>query len=455
MAETAVAETAAATDTVRHMNQSQGNPTVHSRHGPWQQRLAHIVETVRQMSTFTDPQEMVEYYGDRMERYFQYDGYVSLSRRGLSYPQFRVTRSSTWTREVDPWKERDRLPLLSGGMLCELLYGNEPRIVNDLSVPPDDPAAPYLAGMGSMIAVPHFDKGEGVNMICTLRKDRVAINPEEFPELVWMSNLFGRATGTLVISGQLRDAYESIERELRVVADIQRSLLPRKLPEIPGLDFATHYQTSRNAGGDYFDFFDLPGGRLGILVADVSGHGTPAAVLMAILHSIAHLAPHGGTSPSALLRFVNEQLSRRYTLESGMFVTAFHAVYDPASRRLTYSSAGHNPPRIRVGFTGPGGPVLSLDQAQGLPLGVLDEAEYVESWVEIDPGDALVFYTDGITEAFGPRGDMYGTDRLDAVLAQPHPSAAAMLTAILDDLRVFAGAVPPGDDRTMIVMTAS
>ncbi len=106
-----------------------------------------------------------------------------------------------------------------------------------------------------------------------------------------MSNLFGRATHNLVLSDQLKVAYEAVDYEMKVVADIQRSLLPMQMPSIPTLSLAAHYQTSHRAGGDYYDFFPLPDGKWGILIADVSGHGTPAAVLMAVTHSLAHTLP--------------------------------------------------------------------------------------------------------------------------------------------------------------------
>src|SRR6185369_10191873 len=124
-----------------------------------------------------------------------------------------------------------------------------------------------------------------------------AFNPDQFPEFVWMGNLFGRATHNLVLSDELRSAYNTVDREMQIVADIQRSLLPETLPKIPTLDLAAYYQTSRRAGGDYYDFFPLPDGRWGILIADVSGHGTPAAVIMAITHSIAHSFPGPPSSP--------------------------------------------------------------------------------------------------------------------------------------------------------------
>ena len=103
-----------------------------------------------------------------------------------------------------------------------------------------------------------------------------------------LSNLFGRATQTLVLSAALRDAYKAVEYELQSIADIQQSLLPDAVPQVPGLDVAVHYQMAERAGGDYYDFFPLPNGALGVLVADASGHGTPAAVLMAVAHSMVH-----------------------------------------------------------------------------------------------------------------------------------------------------------------------
>ena len=127
-----------------------------------------------------------------------------------------------------------------------------------------------------------------------------------------------------MLAEQVRDAYNLVDRELQIVGDIQRSLLPAVLPDIPTMKLAAHYQTSHRAGGDYYDFFPLPDGRWGILIADVSGHGTPAAVMMAVTHSIAHLYPGTSAPPSEMLNFVSQHLSRRYTQGVGAFVTAFY-----------------------------------------------------------------------------------------------------------------------------------
>src|SRR6266540_4334910 len=120
----------------------------------WHARLRHTVETVRELSLERDPQRMVRQYGRRMREYFPLDGHVSLSRRGLEFPKYRITRSHLFKDEINPWKQTDQLPLLEGGLLGELIYGDEPRLIDELSVSPDDPAYEHLAGMRSAIAIP-------------------------------------------------------------------------------------------------------------------------------------------------------------------------------------------------------------------------------------------------------------------------------------------------------------
>ncbi len=383
--------------------------------GDWQERLAYLVDTMRDMSVQTDAQEMVRSYASRVRKLMPGARWLSVSRRGLQAPWYRITRSSTWSESIDPWKQKDQLPLFEGGLLSDLIYGDEPRLIDDITplLAADDPAIEYLAGCRSLMAIPHYDNGVALNMVVTLQPDAAAFDPESFPEWFWISSLFGRATHNLVLKEELKDTYEIVERELKVVADIQRSLLPQVLPRIPTLELAAYYRTSRWAGGDYYDFFPLPDGRWGILIADVSGHGTPAAVMMAITHSVAHSVSGPPDPPAAMLGHVNRQLSRLYTTSNEVFVTAFYGVYDPASRLLTFSSAGHNPPRLkRCGD----GSVQALEEVGGPPLGLFDDLEYEQTTLALKPGDILAFYTDGITEAMDAKNVQFGVSRLDGVL---------------------------------------
>ncbi len=419
----------------------------------WQERLAQIMETMRELSTQTDPQSMVHEYYERMRQVNPHiDRRLSMSRRGLTYPQFRITRYSEWDVEINPWKETARLPLLSGGILAELIYGNEARIINDLVVSPDDPAVEYLSEQRSLQALPLMDQGLSLNMSLHTRRVPDGFSYERLPEAVWLANLFGRATNNLVLAGRLKDAYEEIDRELKAVARIQRSLLPMTLPEIPNLRLAAHYQTARRAGGDYYDFFPLADGRWGLLIADVSGHGTPAAVMMAVMHSIAHAFPGTTISPSDMLNYLNKKLCQHYVGSSGTFVTAFYAIFDPQSRRLSYSSAGHNPPRWRLNEQGK---IYSLQHAQHFPLGVTTMFEAVEASVQLNPGDQLILYTDGIVEATNSRNELYGLERLDQELSVSTPNPEAMIATLLKSLDEYTGGAAPSDDRTIVIGTIS
>jgi len=415
----------------------------------WEQRLQDVYELMRDMSQRTDPQDMATAYGQRVMKINPIDRRLSISRRDLTAPEFRVTRDSSWSENINPWKEKHRLPRLRGGLFSELIYEGRPQIIDDLSVPADDPAASYLNGYRSLMAIPMLDSGESLNMVILLQRAAYAFDREKFPETFWTVNLFGRATLNLVLRDEVREAYDLVDRELKVVGHIQRSLLPVETPRIDTLDLAADYRTSRRAGGDYYDFFPLADGRWGILVADVSGHGTPAAVMMAITHSIAHLFPNDAGSPRELLEFVNRHLTGRYTVGMETFVTAFYGIYDPATRQLTYASAGHNPPRW---WKASEGRALEVNGNSGPPLGIDQAVEYPDNVITLSPGDRIVFYTDGISEAMNDDGDMFRVERIDEVLsASCRQSAANIRENLLARIDEFTRGSAPTDDRTLVV----
>jgi sigma-B regulation protein RsbU (phosphoserine phosphatase) len=423
--------------------------------GSWQSRLDYFVETMRELSHQTEPQAMVQTYGRRMRKIFGADGMVSISRRDLPEPYYRITRSHLWGPDHNPWKQRQQLPVMKGGLLGELIYGDEPRILDSIDLAADDPATEHLRGMGSLVAIPMFDGGVALNMTILLRREPGGFQRdiERIPEHVWMGNLFGRATHNLVLRDELKAAYDAVDRELQVVADIQRSLLPRQMPKIPTLDLAVHYRTSRRAGGDYYDFFELPEGRWGFLIADVSGHGTPAAVMMAVTHSIAHTLHEEPDPPSKLLNFVNRHLTARYTNGNGTFVTAFYGIYDPSNCTITYANAGHDPPRHKRA----GRIVLgSLEGGLNLPLGIDSDESYIDCAQKFWPGDSLIFYTDGITEARNHAGEMFGSHRLDEILLSSEGSDAdALCQQTIQTLETFTEGRPPADDRTLLIARVS
>jgi sigma-B regulation protein RsbU (phosphoserine phosphatase) len=413
----------------------------------WHERLAITVDVMRELSRVSDPQAMNQVYTRRMVELFPTTRQISLSRRRLEEPLVRVTRSSTWPGEINPWLQPERLPVLNGGLFAELIYGDQPRIIDSLDIDSDDPAAEYLEDQHSLIAIPLYDHGAAVNMVVATREDPFAFPPERFPDLVWMSNLFGRATQTALLSKKLQSANEASDHEMRMVAKMQQSILPAKLPSIPTLDLAVHYQTSSQAGGDYYDILQLPKNRWGILIADVSGHGALAAVLMAITHSLTKTYTGPPWPPGLLLSYLNRHLSAHYTSAFGSFVTAFYAIYDPDRGTLTYANAGHVPPRL---VRCADGSRQALEGKKRLPLGISEREEYPEEVLVLVPGDQVIFCTDGITDAENTRGESFGHEGLDKALEGCPIGAQAIVDAVINELRRFTGNAAAKDDRTLL-----
>ena len=150
----------------------------------WDRRLFLIEDMMRDMSRHTDPQAMVESYAERVRQFFPVRRRLSLSRRGMAFPHFRITRSTTWSENINPWKEKDRLPALQGGLLAELIYGDKTAVLDDLTWAADDPAGEYFAGQRSLLAIPMFDQGESLNMVVLFHEEPNAFPREQIPDLV-------------------------------------------------------------------------------------------------------------------------------------------------------------------------------------------------------------------------------------------------------------------------------
>jgi phosphoserine phosphatase RsbU/P len=446
-----------------HANKSKAPPVSPTKlpgaisQGFWdksaENRLAEVVSLLKETSSFhDDPQQAVLAYARRIREWSAADRTVSISRRGLVAPNVRITRSSTWKVSVNPWEENDKLPVFDRGFFSDVIHAGDARIITAVALAHDEPAREYLEGMTSAMTLPTWDGGEALNMVVQLSSKPDAFDANRLPEMLWISNLFGRLTKNLVLGRQVKDAYEALDLEMKIVADIQMSLLPKENPAISTLELASHYQSSTRAGGDYYDFFDLGDGRWGILIADVSGHGTPAAVLMAIVHAIAHVTPMRALEPHDVLAFINRAMSKRYTMDSGAFATMIYAIYDEHARTLQFASAGHPRPLVREGD----GSIHELGaDIAGVPLGILPEVEYESTSAALSPGQAVVIYTDGITEAFGPGRELFGEARLRGAIQAgtlaPDHSAGSVLGHIVEAVGLFSGLTSRSDDRTLIV----
>ena len=415
---------------------------------PLEERLSTILNTVKALSGTDDPREMIQVFGEQVNHLLTRDASITLTRRNVDAPKFQISRYSEWVDPIDPWLEPEKLPVLEGGILGDLIFGSKAVVMVDYEIKEDDPAYQYLHGYRTLMSSPSFDHGESLNMTVWLSRDPDAFDESLLPEIVWTANLFGRAVHNLRVGDALKEAHRQIDHEISVVAGIQLSLLPHELPNIPNFDLAIHYEAAERAGGDYYDFFELPSGKWGILIADVSGHGPSAAVLMAITHSIAHTNPNMSDDPAEMFDYINEHLVQRYTSVTKTFVTAFYAIYDPETHMMTYSSAGHDSPFILhtsdCSFEIP-------ETTGDMPLGIKKDEPYHTKQFQLTPGDFLILFTDGIFEARNPQGELFGMDRFQIAVQQCTETPNHILESLLEELKEFTQGKAPHDDRTILI----
>ena len=247
--------------------------------------------------------------------------------------------------------------------------------------------------------------------------------------------------------GESRAARRRDHQQQREVEDarlIQRGLLPTAVPQVGGVEVAMAWQPANDVGGDCFDLLAF-GGALGVSIADIAGKGLPAALLMSNLQAAVRAFAQATTPPSTICGSVNRLLCRN--MASGRFATFCYARVEPRAGRIVYSNAGHNPPLL---LRADGG-VSQLSQG-GMVLGIFPENAYEQAELPLAPGDRLIFYTDGITEARNPEGDEYGDERLlaAAVAVRARPPEE-MKNVLLEEVNAFTGGQFE-DDATLIVV---
>jgi PAS domain S-box-containing protein len=276
-----------------------------------------------------------------------------------------------------------------------------------------------------------------------LRDEATLVRDEEGRPLYWLGVQYD-------ITEQKQEAQERerIEQELKVARLIQQTLLPKSVPELPGYDVAAHYRPAREVGGDFYDFLELPEGRLGLVIGDVSGHGIPAALMMANTQSVLRaVAQRGGSKPGRILAEVNEALWTH--MPPSMFVTCFYGLLDPESGSFRYANAGHNLP-----YCHQEGMAIEL-RATGMPLGLMPAMSYEQKEITLKPGESVLLYSDGLVEAHNPRGEMFGTPRMQGFVGA-HPGGAALIDALLAELERFTGEQwEQEDDITLLTLQRS
>ncbi|MFQ6101982.1 MAG: PP2C family protein-serine/threonine phosphatase [Anaerolineae bacterium] len=238
-----------------------------------------------------------------------------------------------------------------------------------------------------------------------------------------------------------------LERELQMAYEVQAELLPRETPQVPGWEFAARWQPAREVAGDYYDFIPGHGGQLGLVIADVSDKGMPAALFMALTRSIVRASVNRAPSPADGIAHANRLICADST--GGMFVTLFYALLNAETGEITYVNAGHNPPLL-----------CRADQDHlteltrtGMALGVVEDTPFEQRALRLNPGDFILLYTDGVTDATDAHGQDFGMERLQRVVLDHRHAPAADVMAVLERaIGDFASSAAPFDDVAMVVM---
>ena len=284
------------------------------------------------------------------------------------------------------------------------------------------------------------------------------ITDEAYPEsgdipLVWAGPERSPAFDALIrnLTWRFRAAEaqerERIEHELQVARRIQQELLPEATPELDGWQIAAYYGPAREVGGDFYDFLEFPDGRLGLVVGDATGHGMPAALVMATTRGMLRAVVQSLESPGEVLARVNEALVA--DVPPSTFVTCFYGILEPKSGHLVYANAGHDLP-----YLWHGGAAEEL-RARGMPLGLMPGMGYEEKEITLKRGEGVLFYSDGLVEAHDPHYEMFGFPRLRALLAD-HGEERSLVEFLMEELSSFTGqSWEQEDDITLMTLQRS
>ena len=247
-----------------------------------------------------------------------------------------------------------------------------------------------------------------------------------------------------------RDKLTALQNELDLASSTQQSILPKTFPQTTDYQVFASMEAARNVGGDFYDVIRLEDGQVGLAIADVSDKGVPAALFMMSSRTLLKGAAIGSPDPGDALREVNELLYDEN--ESLMFVTVLYSIYDPASGALTYASAGHDAPLL----VRSDGTSALLPLTGGVALGIVSDVRFHSRTVQLEPGDTVVFYTDGVTEAMNGDGEQFGVPRMSEVYeATPPQDAEGAAKATFDAVRDFVGDTPQSDDVTCLALHRS
>ena len=315
----------------------------------------------------------------------------------------------------------------------------------------DSPAVGALRAAGVKLVVPLISQGELIGLLNLGR--RLSDQDYSTDDRRLLEKLAAQASPAVRVAQLVREqeaevrARERIDQELRVAQLIQQQFLPKTLPDLPGWQIAAFYRAAAEVGGDFYDFIELPGGKIGLVIGDVTGHGVPAALVMATTRSILRSEAPRLVAPGKVLERVNEFLHA--DIPANMFVTCLYAVLEPATGQVTYANAGHDLPYVRRGDR------VDELRATGMPLGAMPGMRYDEKVSTLGHGDVLLLHSDGLAEAHDTGHAMFGFPRLRQLVGELG-IGHELIDGLLEALHRFTGpAWQQEDDITLVTLARS
>lgn len=372
--------------------------------------MKSTIELIRSLSLADNGEDLMAAFARHLRRTMRVSLVVVVDRRDRISRGYRVVKVGSWDDRTGQFIDSSGPRIFLGGILCEILDAGEMKCIHDLSLARDDPMSDLFGDKNTLVSFPIYDKGETVGAVVLLSDEFLECGMDELCGLGMMSGLMDKALKAQAMTRKVEETCVALDRELSAAAEVQQWLLPSTFPDMPWFSMAASYKAARHSGGDYFDARRLSDRQLGVLIADVSGKGAPAAVLVAVLRTLVQTYGLLWNNPSALLGKLNEKMCELQLQSHSCFVTVFCAVLDGETGLCSYSSAGHNPPRLYKTHLHR---IVGVDDARSIPLGISDSAIYANAHLDLSPGDVLLMYTDGVIDALSNTKMRLGVEGLD------------------------------------------
>ncbi len=415
-------------------------------------KLRMLLDITKTISRSLDLDEVLNLVMDTLDSLIPYDAagiYLVKCSRPMTEWEGELDETCVFhTEAVRGYDIADLQELrlkMGEGLIGHVALNGKPFISDDVRKEPR-----YInarARTHSEMVAPIISNNEVIGVFDLESDELNAYTKDDLDVLMLLSSQVAIIIEKVMLHEQLIEK-QRLETQLEVARQVQLQLLPPRDPQLEGFEISAYNFPTEEVSGDYYDWVRIYDDQIGVVIADVSGKGVPAALLMAFLRASLRAASHIGYAPHISMSKVNYLLWE--SIERNQFVTAFYGILDATNRTLAYSNAGHNPPLL-MDADGK----ARFEERGGVPLGMFRDSRYYEYFATIEPGQVLVLYTDGVTEATNPSSEDYGRDRLvDAVRRGRHLSAREMIDFIHNEVITWTEGRGATDDVTFFIVKA-